>query len=89
MPCTCIIVLTNYDLTEYKEADVSLMTDFFLEKARDFDRFPSLMELCEGHHPIVDRPRFIAIDGSHGSVSSQEIARILLRPFPLYRRRRA
>jgi two-component system OmpR family response regulator len=46
----CIIVLTNYDLPEYKEAAVSLGTTFFLDKARDFDRLPKLLELCEGHH---------------------------------------
>ena len=38
-----VIVLTNYDLPEYKEAAMSLGATAFLDKARDFFRLPDLL----------------------------------------------
>jgi DNA-binding NarL/FixJ family response regulator len=39
-----IIVLTNYDLPEYKTAALALGATHFLDKARDYDRLPQLIE---------------------------------------------
>ncbi len=46
-----IIVLTNYDLPEYKNAAFALGATHFLDKARDYGRLPEvLQEICETHH---------------------------------------
>ena len=46
-----IIVLTNYDLPEYKNAAFALGATHFLDKALDYGRLPSLLhEICEAHH---------------------------------------
>jgi DNA-binding NarL/FixJ family response regulator len=46
-----IIVLTNYDLPEYKNAALALGATHFLDKARDYGRLPEvLLEICEAHH---------------------------------------
>jgi len=46
-----IIVLTNYDLPEYKNAAFALGAAHFLDKALDYGRLPSLLhEICETHH---------------------------------------
>jgi DNA-binding NarL/FixJ family response regulator len=43
-----IIVLTNYDLPEYKNAAIALGATHFLDKARDYGRLPEVLhELCE------------------------------------------
>jgi DNA-binding NarL/FixJ family response regulator len=45
-----IIVLTNYDLPEYKNAALALGATHFLDKARDYGRLPEVLhELCEEH----------------------------------------
>jgi DNA-binding NarL/FixJ family response regulator len=45
-----IIVLTNYDLPEYKNAALALGATHFLDKARDDGRLPEVLhELCEEH----------------------------------------
>jgi DNA-binding NarL/FixJ family response regulator len=45
-----IIVLTNYDLPEYKNAAIALGATHFLDKARDYGRLPEVLhELCEAH----------------------------------------
>src|SRR5450631_193706 len=45
-----IIVLTNYDLPEYKNAALTLGATHFLDKARDYGRLPEVLhELCEAH----------------------------------------
>jgi DNA-binding NarL/FixJ family response regulator len=45
-----IIVLTNYDLPEYKHAAIALGATHFLDKARDYGRLPEvLQEICEAH----------------------------------------
>src|SRR5450631_4290995 len=46
-----IIVLTNYDLPEYKNAAIALGATHFLDKARDYGRLPEVLhEICEAHH---------------------------------------
>ena len=46
-----IIVLTNYDLPEYKNAAFALGATYFLDKARDSGRLPEVLhEICEAHH---------------------------------------
>jgi DNA-binding NarL/FixJ family response regulator len=46
-----VIVLTNYDLPEYKNAAFTLGATHFLDKARDYSRLPEvLLEICESHH---------------------------------------
>jgi DNA-binding NarL/FixJ family response regulator len=43
-----IIVLTNYDLPEYKSAAMALGATHFLDKARDYGRLPEILhEMCE------------------------------------------
>lgn len=45
-----IIVLTNYDLPEYKNAAIALGATHFLDKARDYGRLPDVLhEICEAH----------------------------------------
>ena len=45
-----IIVLTNYDLPEYKNAAIALGATHFLDKARDYGRLPEVLhEMCEAH----------------------------------------
>lgn len=38
------VILTNYDLPEYKRVAVSLGAAHFLDKARDFGKVPALLE---------------------------------------------
>jgi two-component system OmpR family response regulator len=46
-----IIVLTNYDLPEYKNAAFTLGATHFLDKARDYCRLPEVLhEICEAQH---------------------------------------
>jgi len=46
-----IVVLTNYDLPEYKKAAFALGATHFLDKARDCGRLPDVLhEICEVHH---------------------------------------
>ncbi len=42
-----VIVLTNYDLAEYRRAAAALGAQHFLDKLRDFDRLPSLLQQIE------------------------------------------
>jgi len=45
-----VIVLTNYDLPEYKNAAIALGATHFLDKARDYGRLPEVLhEICEAH----------------------------------------
>jgi two-component system, OmpR family, response regulator len=39
-----VIVLTNYDLAEYRRAAAALGARYFLDKLRDFDRLPALLQ---------------------------------------------
>jgi two-component system, OmpR family, response regulator len=44
-----ILVLTNYDLPEYKHAALALGATHFLDKGRDYNRLPELLEeMCNG-----------------------------------------
>jgi two-component system OmpR family response regulator len=46
-----IVVLTNYDLPEYKKAAFALGATHFLDKARDYGRLPDVLhEICEFRH---------------------------------------
>jgi two-component system OmpR family response regulator len=46
-----VIVLTNYDLPEYKKAAFTLGATHFLDKARDYGRLPEVLhEICEAQH---------------------------------------
>src|ERR1700760_1083748 len=46
-----IVILTNYDLPEYKSAALALGATHFLDKARDYDRLPDvLQEICATAH---------------------------------------
>ena len=40
-PCT--IVLTNYDLPQYKEAALALGASYFMDKIRDYDKLPDVL----------------------------------------------
>jgi DNA-binding NarL/FixJ family response regulator len=44
----CIIVLTSYDLPEYKNAALAMGATHFLDKARDYERIPQVLH--EIHH---------------------------------------
>ena len=48
-----IIVLTNYDLPEYKTAAIALGATYFLDKARDSGRLPELIIEIRGEHSAV------------------------------------
>ena len=39
-----VIVLTNYDLAEYRRAAAALGARYFLDKLRDFGRLPSMLQ---------------------------------------------
>ena len=41
---TVVIVLTKYDLAEYRRAAAALGAKHFLDKLRDFDRLPTLLQ---------------------------------------------
>jgi DNA-binding NarL/FixJ family response regulator len=41
---TSVIVLTNYDLPEYKSAALALGATHFLDKAKDYWRLPEILE---------------------------------------------
>jgi two-component system OmpR family response regulator len=38
-----IIILTNYDLPEYRKTALALGATYFLDKARDYDRLPEVL----------------------------------------------
>jgi DNA-binding NarL/FixJ family response regulator len=40
----CVVILTNYDLPEYKSAAMALGAQYFLDKARDYDRLPDVLK---------------------------------------------
>jgi DNA-binding NarL/FixJ family response regulator len=45
-----IVVLTNYDLPEYKNAAIALGASHFLDKARDYGRLPEVLyEISQEH----------------------------------------
>jgi DNA-binding NarL/FixJ family response regulator len=44
LQATAVIVLTNYDLAEYRRAATALGARHFLDKLRDIERLPALLE---------------------------------------------
>jgi DNA-binding NarL/FixJ family response regulator len=48
---TVVIVLTNYDLAEYRRAAAALGARHFLDKLRDFDRLPALLQQIGSDNP--------------------------------------
>jgi DNA-binding NarL/FixJ family response regulator len=52
-----VIVLTNYDLAEYRRAAAALGARHFLDKLRDFDRLPALLQQIgdENAEPTEDQ----------------------------------
>jgi DNA-binding NarL/FixJ family response regulator len=47
-----VIIFTNYDLPEYRREAMALGADYFLDKARDFERLPQVLEtIREQRHP--------------------------------------
>ena len=51
---TVVIVLTNYDLAEYRRAAAALGARHFLDKLRDFDRLPTLLQQIGDDLPPPD-----------------------------------
>ena len=47
-----IIVLTNYDLPEYKNAALALGATHFLDKARDYGRLPEVLHEISALHQL-------------------------------------
>jgi DNA-binding NarL/FixJ family response regulator len=45
-----IVVLTNYDLPEYKNAAIALGASHFLDKARDYGRLPEILHEISLEH---------------------------------------
>ncbi len=46
-----VLVLTNYDLPEYRKEATQLGADYFLDKSREFHRVPEILEeLSEPRH---------------------------------------
>ncbi len=46
-----IVVLTNYDLPQYKDAALALGAAYFMDKVRDYDKLPEIL------HDLVLRAR--------------------------------
>jgi DNA-binding NarL/FixJ family response regulator len=53
---TVVIVLTNYDLAEYRRAAAALGARHFLDKLRDFERLPILLQEISAQLPDTDVP---------------------------------
>jgi two-component system, OmpR family, response regulator len=53
---TVVIVLTNYDLAEYRRAAAALGARHFLDKLRDFERLPILLQEIGAQLPDTDVP---------------------------------
>ena len=52
-----VIVLTNYDLEEYRRAALDMGAAYFLDKARDMDRLRDMIgEIRAREPPLNDRP---------------------------------
>jgi DNA-binding NarL/FixJ family response regulator len=51
----CVVILTNYDLPEYKSAAMALGARYFLDKARDYDRLPDVLkEIADGKRTTLN-----------------------------------
>jgi two-component system, OmpR family, response regulator len=53
---TVVIVLTNYDLAEYRRAAAALGARHFLDKLRDFERLPILLQEIGAQLPDPEPP---------------------------------
>jgi DNA-binding NarL/FixJ family response regulator len=54
-----VIIFTNYDPPEYRRQALALGADYFLDKARDFERLPQILESIRGQrHPPGLVPSF-------------------------------
>jgi two-component system OmpR family response regulator len=53
---TVVIVLTNYDLAEYRRAAAALGARHFLDKLRDFERLPILLQEIGAQLPETSAP---------------------------------
>jgi len=53
---TVVIVLTNYDLAEYRRAAAALGARHFLDKLRDFERLPILLQEIGAQLPESAEP---------------------------------
>jgi two-component system, OmpR family, response regulator len=53
---TVVIVLTNYDLAEYRRAAAALGARHFLDKLRDFERLPILLQEIGAQLPDAESP---------------------------------
>jgi DNA-binding NarL/FixJ family response regulator len=51
-----VIIFTNYDLPEYRRQALALGADYFLDKARDFERLPQLIDTLRGGPPRQRHP---------------------------------
>jgi DNA-binding NarL/FixJ family response regulator len=45
-----LVVMTNYDLPEYKHAALALGATHFFDKLRDYDRLPELIKEVSAEH---------------------------------------
>ena len=45
-----VIVFTNYDLAEYRHTATALGAEYFLDKARDMDMLPGIIEEIRSRH---------------------------------------
>ncbi len=60
---TVVIVLTNYDLAEYRRAAAALGARHFLDKLRDFERLPILLQEIGAQLPESATPNPPASNG--------------------------
>jgi DNA-binding NarL/FixJ family response regulator len=60
---TVVIVLTNYDLAEYRRAAAALGARHFLDKLRDFERLPILLQEIGAQLPESAEPNTAAPNG--------------------------
>jgi two-component system OmpR family response regulator len=60
---TVVIVLTNYDLAEYRRAAAALGARHFLDKLRDFERLPILLQEIGAQLPEASTPSAPAPNG--------------------------
>jgi len=60
---TVVIVLTNYDLAEYRRAAAALGARHFLDKLRDFERLPILLQEIGAQLPESAEPNAAVPNG--------------------------
>ncbi len=65
-----VIVLTNYDLAEYRRAAAALGARYFLDKLRDFDRLPTLLQQISTDVGATSPPAAAAGGAANGNGSA-------------------